>query len=296
MTNLVFFIQNDWAFGNIHNSLIKLLYSYGIIANILPWNVAYRIEDVQMIDKTTDIWVTNVDGIGALASYKVPIEKMYVFAHAEWDLLRTISLNGYDIFNKPKKFAVVSNYLKRKALEFCIERIPEVLELGVFFDYFYAPVPQKLEKIGYCGAWENKNWKGVEIKRGRLVRQIAKNSKLPLIEHQFYHWIGMPSYYKSVDCVFVSSLEEGASLPILETSASGRLLFSTNVGYFQDYKCGIELPFDENEYVKQGTELVLFYHLNPEMYQKKCLEHQEIAKYSFDWSKKIEKWAKFFLE
>jgi hypothetical protein len=36
--------------------------------------------------------------------------------------------------------------------------------------------------------------------------------------------------------------------------------------------------------------------LNPEIYQKKCLENQEIAKYSFDWPKKIEKWAKFFLE
>jgi len=41
MKKILFFIEDNWAFGSIHNALCKELYKYDIYSNLLNWKVSY---------------------------------------------------------------------------------------------------------------------------------------------------------------------------------------------------------------------------------------------------------------
>ena len=229
--------------------------------------------------------------------YKVPFDKIISIAHGQWDILLARQNFGLDVLSKIKKYAVVSNILKEKSIEFGSPVIPEVVELGIHFDLLYNKPSDSLKTIGYAGAYETVNYFGQEIKRGRLVKDIAEKTNLNLNNHEFFNYMCVPSYYKQIDCLIMSSTEESVGLPMLEGAAAGKLCIGTPVGYFERNGLkggGFQVSLEENQFVHEVSAILNYYKYNPEQYHKKCLDIQEYARYNYDWSKVIHQWVELF--
>ena len=187
MRKILFWFEDAWAFGAIHNSLAKELYKHDIYSNLLHWEYKVKPEEWKLLYDTYDLFVTKPDTAPILNSFGIPYEKMAVVAHGQWDYLVYKEKFGIDYYNKLYKFGAVSNILKQKASEFGIPRVPDVMPLGVHFDFYYNKPSTKLQSVGYGGAKQVSNFFGQEIKRGYLVEQIVKNhTPLTLIEHNNY--------------------------------------------------------------------------------------------------------------
>ena len=49
MKKIIFFTQNRWAFGSVHNGLCKELYKYGLLCNIFDWTREYTSDEINML-------------------------------------------------------------------------------------------------------------------------------------------------------------------------------------------------------------------------------------------------------
>lgn len=295
MKQLVFFTENKWAFGSIHHALCKLLYPYGFNCEVLDFFVKYQQNEIQQIDRNTDLFVTTPPGAVWLLEYGIDPEKIYAVAHAQWDILLAQQRMGLN-FNKLKKYAVVSEILLQKSKQFGITRVPDVTPLGIFFDRFYHKPCEQLTAVGYAAAWQSQNFWGQEIKRGYLVRSAADSVELPLQICNQYHYLAMSEFYNQVGCIVMSSVEEGAGLPMMEAAAAGRLCIGTPVGYFEHNGPaggGVTVPIDAAQFVAGLTGQLTFYKQNPDAYRRKCDAIQQYARAHYDWTNFIEPWAKF---
>jgi len=295
MKKVLFFTQNRWAFGTIHHGLIKELYKHGIYSNLLDWCVTYTEEEFNLLTDVYDIIVTMPEAVLSLHyNYKVPLEKIVTVAHGQWDILLARQEANMDFYPQLKGFGVISNILKSKCNEWNISRVPDVVELGIHFDHFYSEPSNKLNMIGYGGSNETKNFFKQEIKRPNLIPYIVENIKdIHLYKHSFYNHLCMPAYYKQVDCIIMSSIEEAGGLPMMEAAAAGRLVIGTPVGYFEENGPrggGIVVPLDEESFIEKTKEAILFYRDNPTIYKIKCKQIQQYARDNYDWSKKIQPW------
>lgn len=296
MRKIIFYTELKWAFGSIHNCLAKNLYQYGIDCELIDFFENHSIQVLQCINNNIDYFVTNYPS-KLIKQYNIPANKIIFVAHSEHDMLFCIKELGDNIFFNFHKFGVVSNILKEKSYMFGINRIPEVVTLGIDFYRFYSKPSEKLTNIGIAGAFESFNFNGIEIKRGRLVHEICQQISIPLIiPYTKMHYMGMPSFYKTVNSIVVASTEEGAGLPVMEGAAAGKLIMSTAVGNFRENGPrggGIVLPIEEDSFKKKLSEYVKMYASDKEAYIKKCLEIQEYARENYDWSKHIENWVTF---
>jgi hypothetical protein len=298
MRNIVFFTENKWAFGTIHNSLCKELYRFGINAEVLDWERQYQIDEILKIADSTDYFVTTPVGIGFLLNYKIPLQKIIAVAHGQWDILLARQQMGLDIFNKIAKYGTVSEILDKKSVEFGVPVKSHVVPFGIHFDRFYSKPSERLSTVAMAGAYSSQNFFGEEIKRGGLVEQAVKYTGLAFKKHNFYHYLSMPNFYKSVDCIITASTEEGAGLPMLEAAAAGKLCISTPVGYFEKngpVGGGHVVNIETNYFLTETVSLLNYYADNHEEYKKKCLDIQEYARQNYDWKFHIDKWVDFLL-
>ena len=296
MKNVVFFIETEWAFGQIHYALCKQLLPWGINAEVLDWFKQYSNEEFACINNSTDLFVTTPVGVEWLMNYGVPIEKIAAVGHGQWDILLSGTKIGYPAYEKLAGYGVVSEYLKNKSIEFGVSRVPSVLTMGVHFDKFYSPVNKPLTIIGYAGAWTSCNFYGIEIKRGRLVYEISKVTGLPLLRHEKYHYLAMPMYYKQVDAVVMTSMEEAAGLPMMEAACAGKLTLGTPVGYYETNGIksgGVVLPIEENKLIETASETLNALKCDPIKFIKTCEEIQEFARHNYDWRYHLTNWANF---
>ncbi|MCX8008852.1 MAG: hypothetical protein N3A54_04080 [Patescibacteria group bacterium] len=293
-----FFTQNRWAFGNIHHSLAKVLYEHGYIAEVIDFTVPYKLNDFQHLIKSTDLFITNPDAVEPLRSYGTPYSKIAIVAHAEWDILRALSISGPEMFNKVKSYGVISKHLLEKSREFGIEREPTIVRVGVVKEKYSFPLPTALKTIGYAGAFSSQNWKGEEIKRGYLVDQIFERCQkigldIQYKKHEFFMWQSMPAYYESVDLILITSTEEGGGLPYMEAAASGRGIITTPVGYAKESAAGLILPFNEDVYVYEAVKYIKDFYENPQKFvQEHCKRNREYAE-RFDWRVRVIEWLDF---
>jgi glycosyltransferase involved in cell wall biosynthesis len=299
MKRVLFFIEDNWAFGSIHNALCKELYKYDIYSNLLNWKTRYTKKEFDLLNKTYDFFVTVPPGVLELHyNYGIPLEKIVCIAHGQWDILVAKDQANIDFYPHLHNFAVISQVLKDKCNEWGISVAPKICTLGLHFDLFYNKPSLSLNKIGYGAANEVINFFGQEIKRSRLVEQsVSRISGLELIKHEFYNYMCMPAYYNSIDGILMSSTEEAGGLPMMEAAAAGRLCMGTPVGYFEHNAkngAGILLPIEENSFVSEAERILQYYKNNPEEYYKKCLDIQEYARYNYDWSKVIDQWIELF--
>jgi hypothetical protein len=295
MKKIVFFTENKWAFGNIHHALSKLLFPHGFDCELLDFFTKYEPDEMRQIDQNTHMFVTTPPGAVWLLGYGIDPSKIRATAHGQWDILlaqRQMGLN----FESLGGYSVVSSILHTKSAEFGVQRTPLLTPVGIFFDRFYRTPAAGLAQVGYAAAWESKNFWGQEIKRGRLVQAAAQQAQLPLTVCNRYHYLAMAGFYDRVGCVVMSSVEEGAGLPMLEAAAAGRLCVGTPVGYFaqhSDLGGGLAVSLDETEFVEQTASILQHYAANSSLYVKKCLEIQEHAKYAYDWKYHINSWVEF---
>ena len=70
-----------------------------------------------------------------------------------------------DFYPELHSYAVISQVLKNKSIEFNISVTPKVVKVGIHFDLFYQPIKNSLKNIGYGGAKETVNFLVEEIKR-----------------------------------------------------------------------------------------------------------------------------------
>jgi glycosyltransferase involved in cell wall biosynthesis len=292
---IIFYTQNRWAFGAIHHSLCKELYKHNIYANLLDEDKEYTKEEFQLLNNTYDLFVTNPDKVIDLhIKSGIPLNKIVAVAHGQWDILLAKHNASFDFYPHIHSFGVISNILKTKCKEWNISVEPKVVETGVHFDLFYAKPSNQLKVVGYGGAKQTYNFYGQEIKRGHLVEKACQNIKnIQLQISNSYSYLCMPGYYKTVDCIIMSSIEEAGGLPVLEAAASGRLVIGTPVGLFEERALkggGILVPLEENAFVEQTRQTVLYYRDNLKEYVSKCLEIQAYARDHYDWSKKIIPW------
>jgi glycosyltransferase involved in cell wall biosynthesis len=296
MKKILFYIQNGWAFGSLHHSLIKELYKHGIYGDLLDWNVSYTLEEFELLIDGYDLFVTLPEAVMVLhQSYKVPLNKIVVVVHEQWDLYLTKRDIGNDFYKDVYGYSVISDILVGVSKNIGIDRKPDITPCGISFEKFYNPIQTSvLKNIGYAGAKVSLNFFGVDRKRGYLVENIVNGiDGLNLVSHGFYNFMCMSSYYKKLDCVIVSSSEEAGGLPAMEAAAAGKLVISTPLGYFEEHGPkggGVVVPVDETEFVNSTREALIFYKNNPTEYWYKCKQIQEYAREHYDWSKNIEPW------
>jgi hypothetical protein len=293
MKKVLFYTQDRWAFGSIHHGLCKELYKRSIYANLLDEDKEYTKEEFQLLNSTYDLFVTNPDKVLALhTNGGIPLNKIVAVAHGQWDIL--LANQTSNIYPHIHSFGVISNILKNKCKEWNFSRIPKVVETGIHFDLFYTPPSKKLRVIGYGGIKQTYNFFNQEIKRGHLVEKACEDMEgICLKSSGSYSYLCMPSYYKTIDAVVMSSTEEAGGLPMLEAAAAGRLCIGTPVGFFEENAPkggGILVPLEENQFVESVKETILYYKDNPGDYINKCLEVQNYARENYDWSNKIGPW------
>lgn len=293
---IIFYFENNWAFGSIHNALAKELFKKNIYANILDWDKKYSKEEFDYINNSCDLFVTSPICVLRLnREYNIPLNKIIAVAHGQWDILQTKKVSDFDFYSKLHNFSVISQNLKTLCRELKFSREPIVTETGIHVASFITQPSQYLKTIGYAGAIESINAHGIDIKRSWLLKEAVKDLDLNLNFNKKFNFLGMPGFYKSVDCVVMTSAEEAGGLPMMEAAAAGRLTIGTPVGYFEKHSIkggGILLPFKEEEIIPTLKNIFLYYKNRPDEYLKKCLEIQDYAIKNYDWSNKIDKWEK----
>jgi glycosyltransferase involved in cell wall biosynthesis len=299
MKKVLFYTQNRWAYGSIHHALCKELYKYNIYANVLDWTQTYTSEEFELLNNTYDLFVTNPEAVLHLHyNYGIPLNRIIAIAHGQWDILLAKKEANIDFYPELHSYAVIAQVLKDKSEEFNISVIPKVIKYGIHFDVFYRSINKSLKNIGYGGAKEMLNFFGEEIKRGHLVEKVVSGiADLNLVSHNYYNHLCMPGYYNKIDALIMSSTEEAGGTPVMEASASGKLIIGTPVGYFKEdgkHGGGILVPLDELGFLNETRKNLLYYRDNPKQYREKCEEIQQYAREQYDWSKRIDSWVELF--
>jgi hypothetical protein len=170
------------------------------------------------------------------------------------------------------------------------------VQLGVNFDEFRAEIPERLATVGYAGSYSHRTADGLEIKRGDIAEAAAREAGL---EFKVAGWTGdqisfydMPEFYKSVDAILISSVTEGAQMPVKEGAAPRRLVISTPVGDFPlraSQGLGMVAPIQSHKYKKFVTETLRYYRDNPVEFTEECRNIQDAAR-QLDWPNVIGDW------
>ena len=301
MKKVLFFTQNRWAFGSIHQGLIKELYKNGVYANLIDYTIGYSQEEFKFLLDIYDYFVTNPETIPPLMSYGVPTKRIVAVAHAEWD----IYVSARDLVHNMTNWWDLHSYggISDKLVNMFNSLNPhskvkaQRVTNGINFDAFYTKPSDSLKRVGFGGKMVGCNFFGVDIKRGNLVQKVTEVAGLEFAPNGTYHYLAMPGYYKAVDALIMASTEEAAGMPMLEAAAAGRLCIGTPVGYFKDNGLkggGHIVNLNEENFIEETLDILQYYKYNNDAYKKKCLEIQEYARENYDWSKVVDQWIKLF--
>lgn len=296
MLKLGIFIYNDWAFGSLHNGLIKELFKNGIYANIIDWRNSYSEENFYHMSETFDFILTPYgESVYHLINhYKYPPEKIVSVIHANSEIYQ-----GQQFSVDPKllhSVGVVNPILIDLMKSFGHDIDYKFTPNGIHVNYFKNDISQSLKSIGYAGRIETITYNGFDCKRGYLVKHISEIKNLPFFNIPEIHFSAMPSFYKRFDCLIVSSNEDACALPFMEAAAAGRMVIGTNVGalMMSDGNGGCIVPTEENDFVNSCCSLIDYFISNPIEYRKRCIEIQNYAQNNYDWSHLIHNWINLF--
>lgn len=300
MKKLLFFTEPWWAFGAISYGLSRILYQHGIICNVIDWRHSYSPVEKEFLKSSYDIFVTTpVGGVMLHQSWNIDLRKIFCVSHANWDIKIALHLTPDEFYNNLLGYSVVCDHLVAESINAKIARVPEVTKIGIHFDQFYRPVPDRLMTVGYAGATDAKNFEQQEIKRYGSFLNSVESAGLSQKTCESYHFASMPGFYESVDAIMVTSTEEGAGLPSMEGAAAGRLILSTPVGYFSQNHhigAGVCLPMNKDELEIRAVEKLTFYKENSKEFIENCERCQSFARDHYDWSKVINAWLAIILK
>lgn len=291
--SVLFFTQNRWAFGQIHHALTKHLWTHGIYCNLLDWTTGYSQKEHDYLKRCYHWVCTMPEAIGHLKGYGWDLNRIVAVAHCERDLVLAISNAGEAVFDQIGSFAVVNQHLAKTSEQLGIRRKPVVVRVGLDTRHFQAPVPESLKVIGYAATKTFTLSNGEECKRGHLVEAVAAETGLEFKAHEFYHHFAMPGYYRDIDAVLVSSNYETVGLPGLEAAAAGRLVLSTEVGYF-DGSYGVKCRICEDEFKEDAIKNLRHYAANPHEFRMACIGYRKAVQEKYDWTKCVSDWLPLF--
>lgn len=289
MRRVLFFFENDWAFGQIHNALIRRLYSHGIHAAILDWGTSRTAQEFDNIQRRFDAIVTLPSVLNSLLSYNVSPSKLVAVAHSEIDIALGAARCGAGIYDELQGYAVIHQDMVAVSAHHGISRVPLVTPNGIDFDYFYAPISAGLRTLGYAGASVFHMSDKSDCKRSHLLTPISNAVGLPLRWPQRMHYLAMSAHYELMDALIVTSSYEGCGLPAMEAAAAGRLVVAAKTGNF-DGSSGLLCRTPSDEFVQDAIE-----HLNqskdPVIYRAHCERAQQHARDHFDWDHVIDRYV-----
>jgi len=289
--SILFFTENAWAFGQIHNALVKRLWEHGIYAHILDWRISYSPTEIEFLKKKFDIFYTNPPQVPHLINtFGVPKERIVTVAHAEVDIFKAVQAAGVEMFDGLKAFGVINPSMVDASAAFGVKRVPNVVLNGIDFDHFYSPASDSLQTVGYAGALSHHMSSGVDCKRKHLVPATMEGLPFAFKGHAFMNHLCMAGFYETIDALLLPSSYEACGLPIMEAAAAGRLVLCSSVGYF-DGNFGVFLRLPESEWV-EDAKAALLAHQDPLVYKAACERSQQYARENFDWSNRIDAWVK----
>jgi glycosyltransferase involved in cell wall biosynthesis len=276
--------------------LIRRLYSKGIYGTLLDWHRSYEIDEFQQISQSHDAIVTTPTSIETLVNYfQVPPEKVLCVVHGEPDFIASQSREK-DLNKYFSKIGMVAKNVLDLAPSYNVTKNVQLLRCGVDFDFFYSEPPKQLNTIGYAASFFRVE-KGADIKRGHLVQQIAEDCGLNFNRCKHYHFASMPAFYANSDCIIQSSTMESIGLPMIEAACAGRLTIGTEIGYIHEVNNlrtgGIVVPMDKFGFVDKTKQTVNYYKANPDLFNQRCKEIQEYARYNYDWEYFLDDWEAF---
>ena len=294
---ILFFVDPKWAFGLIHQELVKHLCARGWQSDVLSWLVSYSREEVTLIASQYDRVVTIASGLDVLVNqYQVPPEKIIAFCYSDYDITKAKNENVDALFDRVAGYAVPSHNLLSISLSMGVRRIPQVLPIGLTLSRYAGSVPKELKTVGYGTAMARQNHFGVEFKRGDLAQECATLAGLEFRPAHSYNYLAVPRYWQTVDCILASALYETAPIPQLEAAASGRLVLTSSVGNTAELAAiGIAelLPSNINDFRTAAVERLLWYKDNPNAFTDRCERGREAMK-RFDWPEVLPQWQEFF--
>ena len=288
--SVIFFTQNQWAFGQIHHALIKRLTAYGIYAHLLDFYKEYTHEEYNYLCAKFETFVTTPEAVARLMHYGIPPERIVAIAHAERDVAGGVATSSTSVFNRLKAFGVINPRLSEQARQLGITREASIVRNGLDFDHYYAPVSCGLRVVGYAGADYHPMSNNKDCKRAYLLDSVLSGSKLMFKRHPAINHLCMAGYYQTVDAVLVTSNYEACGLPAMEAAAAGRLAISAAVGYF-DGSHGALCRLPDDEFVADAREALQKYQ-DPQLYKDTCEKAQQYARDNYDWKHVIDDWVR----
>ena len=292
---ILFFIENNWVFGKIHNELIKALHPE-IYCDILDYTRHYDRETIHRLADKYDYFLSNTWGCANLNTQGIPPNKLIGIAHGEIDLFYVTGDRGRDLefISNLAGFGVISPYLYDVSLKSDIQRVPHILRIGLNTELYRFQRQHPMETIGYLGCYERIE-NGRDIKRGRLIRDLVTKSGLNLLHKTDRHFLEIEQMYKHMDLMIFASLSEGNPYTALEAFAAGMPVLGTPTGLFPELAAsggGFLLPFDETEFLNQGLDIINKLQNDRNLYIQTCNNAIAFSQ-TFDWKALREPWIDY---
>jgi len=299
MKKVLFFIENYWCYGRIHNDLVKALYN-DIYCDILDWSKNYTLSDRDYFLKKYDYIITTPSGAHVLEkSYQIDSNKIAIVAHSNHDITYILDevKAGREFFNKFKGYAVISSTVRSFSIAHQIYRVPHVLQVGCFNNITYKNKATELKKIGFIGRTENDEIMNPTKfnKRGYLVKKICEITNTELKVLNGLHFLNSTEFYSEFDLLMFASFSEGLPTIAIEAFSCGVPVIGTETGVFSQMVKnggGVILPFEEEKFINEGVKLINNLKQNPREYQKMSIAALEESK-NYDWSVARNSWIDF---
>lgn len=284
-----------WSHGRVYYDLARRLHSYGYTIDIIDWQETHTSYIAQLLPYY-DFYLTALDGVRTLLDrYSIPYEQIIAISHHEFDMRMLIECKGIEVFDKFAGYGVVSEYLYSASVMRGISRIPKVVPLGIDYQSFFSALPEQLTTVGYATSMSVTTY-GVEWKRGALAEAATLQAGLAFkvagstASQISFH--DMPEFYRSVDAVLSSSINESGPLSVMEGAAAGRLVIGTPVGHFplKAYQGGgILAPIEDEKFKAFTASTLRYYKENTSAFVDKCHATREAAR-QFDWQYSLGDW------
>jgi hypothetical protein len=293
---ILIFGYTRWSHGRVYYDLCRHLHPRGYVVDLLDWQGRHNgyIDDLASF---YDLFMVAADGVSVLTDiYGVPLERMIVLTHSQFDVRMLIEQKSAGVFQQFAGYGAVSEFVYCASLTQGVTRAPQVASVGITYDEFHCEIADELCTVGYASSLASTAF-GVEWKRGHLAEKAARDAGLPFVvagstaDQLSFH--DMPQFYRSVDAILMSSLTEAAPLPVLEAGAAGRLVIGTPVGHFPQcaYRgAGVLAPVGSDEFVSFCADTLRLYRGDRVAYREKCRQIQEAAR-THDWGHHISSWV-----
>lgn len=289
---LAIFVDTGWSLGQIYREVAQ-----AVGADLMDWQTPYPPSSFSQYDRI--LTLPHAGSTFLVTQHGVPREKIILVAHAECDIQQLLRRERGDTWGRYAGYAVVSDTLACSSLSLGITRVPTVLRQGIPCDVYDMPIPERLRTVGYAALMERTNEYAVEIKRGSLAKKAAARAGLNFKIATGHTREQMPDFYRGVDALILSSLQEGGAMPPYEAAAAGRLVIGTPVGDFPRLCLeGMDIlgPLNDRAFEDFAVAELLKYKSDIGLFHMRCDSIKSSARCNRDWNVVMPEWERFILD